>query len=375
MSGVHDESRTVLMYPDYTNSNSYQRMLTEGLAGCGYEVEMVRSDRLLPLLGAVFARGRPAVFHLHWLHRHFVTDSRLLTAVLALRLVFELLVLRALSVPVVWTVHNLGDHENRSPRTERLTRQLAARLCDRLIVHCDAAKASVVDAYGLPGQVTERIEVVPHGHYMDSYRDEICQREARERLGYDGEETVFVYFGLIRPYKNVPELLRTFSRLEAEDARLLVVGNPWNDEMARRIRSLADHDDRIDTVLEFVPDEDIQLYMNAADVTVFSFEEVLTSGTTLLAMSFGRPVIAPRAGCVGELVGDDGGVTYEPDDADGLYRALEAALNADLPAMGERNRKTVAAFDWASIARRTARVYDRARRRTENGSVTVRSVR
>lgn len=363
------------MYPDYTNSNSYQRKLIEGLAGCGYEVEMVQSDRLLPLLGAVLARGRPAVFHLHWLHRHFVTDSRLLTAVLAFRLVFELLVLRALSVPVVWTVHNLGDHENRSPRTERLTRHLAARLCDRLIVHCDAARSLVADAYDLPGQVTERIEVVPHGHYIDSYRDEIRQEEARERLGYDDGETVFVYFGLIRPYKNVPKLLRTFPRLEAEDARLLVVGNPWNDEMDRRIRSLADYDDRIDTVLEFVPDEEIQLYMNAADVTVFPFEEVLTSGTTLLAMSYGRPVIAPRAGCVGELVGDDGGITYDPDDADGLYRALEGALDADLAAMGDRNREIVAAFDWTSIARRTARMYDRARRRAENGSITVCSSR
>lgn len=363
------------MYPDYTGSNSYQRKLSEGLASCGYEVEMVRSDRLLPLLGAIRNRGRPAVFHVHWLHRHFVTGSRVLTALLAIRLLFELLVLRALSVSVVWTVHNLSDHENRSPRTERVTRHLAARLCDRLIVHCEAAKASVVDAYDLPGGVAERVAVVPHGHYIDSYCNEISRTDARSRLGYDDGQVLYVYFGLIRPYKNVPELLRTFPRLESEDARLLVVGNPWNDEIDRRIRRLADRDERIDTVLEFVPDEDIQLYMNAADATVFPFQEVLTSGTTLLAMSFGRPVIAPHAGCVGELVGDGGGITYDPGDDDGLYRALEAALDADLAVMGRRNRDTVAAFDWASIGRRTARVYDRARRRTENGSITVRSVR
>ena len=365
-----EESHTVMMYPDYTGSNSYQRKLRQGLADCGYEVEMVETDRLLPLVGAVYDCGRPAVFHIHWLHRHFVADSRLLTALLGVRLLLELLVLRALSVPVVWTVHNLSDHENRSPRTERATRHGAARLCDQLIVHCESARESVVGAYGLPEAVAERIEVVPHGHYIDSYRNDVSRRAARDQFGYDDDRTLFVYFGLIRPYKNVSDLIRTFREIDNEEARLLIVGNPWNDEMERRIRRLAARDDRVDTVLEFVPDEDIQLYMNAADVTVFPFEEVLTSGTTLLAMSFGRAVIAPRAGCVSELVGESGGVTYDPDDADGLHRAMKAALDADLDAMGEHNLEIVSTFDWASIGCRTARVYGRARSKAGNESLT-----
>ncbi len=348
------------MYPDYSDSNSYQQKLRDGLTERGYEVRLSQQSHPLPLLAAVREHGRPDVFHVHWLHRHFVTDSSFLTLLLGVRLLFELTVLRLLDVSVVWTIHNLADHEGRSPRIERVVRHAASRLCNRIIVHCRAAREEVARAYHLPASVKDRIDVVPHGHYVGSYADDLTRQEARERLDFDEGEVVFLYFGLIRPYKNVPDLIRTFSTIDDEDARLLVVGNPWTDDLEREIRDLCTPDDRIRPVLEFVPDEDIQLYMNAADVTVFPFSEVLTSGTTMLGMSFGRPVVAPREGCVGELVDEEGGFTYDSVNPNGLRESLERALSADLNGMGQYNREKVDRFDWGTVARKTDRTYQRA---------------
>jgi glycosyltransferase involved in cell wall biosynthesis len=348
------------MYPDYSDSNSYQRKLKEGLRERGYDVRLSHGSHPFPLLGALRRHGRPELFHVHWLHRHFVTDSSVLTLLLGLRLLFELVVLRLLDIDVVWTVHNLCDHEYRSPRTERGVRHGAARLCDRIVVHCEAAREEVCRAYRLPDHVESRIDVVPHGHYVGSYRDDVTRSEARDRLNYEESETVFLYFGLIRPYKNVPDLVRTFSTIDDEDARLLIVGNPWSDALEREISDLCAHDDRVDEVLEFVPDDDIQLYMNAADVTVFPFSEVLTSGTTMLGMSFARPVVAPRKGCVGELVDEAGGFSYDPENPNGLRESLEAALSTDLDGMGRYNREKVDRYDWGLVARKTDRTYQRA---------------
>jgi glycosyltransferase involved in cell wall biosynthesis len=353
---------TVYMYPDYSGSNAYQRHLRDAVADRGYDVRMVGADGLLPLLGAVSDHGKPDVFHVNWLHRHFVTDSPVLTGLLGLRLLFELLVLRAVGVELVWTVHNLVEHERRLPQLEQLVRGAAARLCDRIIVHCESARELVVEAYRLSESTAERIEVVPHGHYIESYPNEVDRTTARDALGYGDDETVFLYFGLIRPYKNVPDLVRTFSAIDAPDARLLVVGNPMRDDIESEVRALCGRDDRVRCVLEFIPDEEIQSYMNAADAVVLPFEEVLTSWTAILAMSFGRALIAPRAGCIAELLDGDDALAYDPADPQGLERSMVAALGTDLATAGERNYDVAETLDWPGIADRTVRAYARGAR-------------
>jgi glycosyltransferase involved in cell wall biosynthesis len=350
------------MYPDYSVSNAYQRHLRDSVEERGYDVRMIDANRLLPLLGAVADHGKPDVFHINWLHRHFVTGSRLVTTLLAFRLLFELVALRLMGVELVWTVHNLVEHSRRLPRLELAVRRVAAQLCDRIIVHCDSARELVVDTYRLPATTAERVEVVPHGNYLDSYPDDIGRERARESLGFDDGETVYLYFGLIRRYKNVPELVRTFSTIDDPDARLLVVGNPMRDDLEREVRALCERDDRATCVLEFVPDEEIQRYMNAADAVVLPFDDVLTSGTAILAMSFGKALVAPRAGCVAELLDGDDTLGYAPENPDGLRESLLAALDADLEAAGERNHDIALSLDWAGIADRTVRVYARGAR-------------
>jgi len=59
-----------------------------------------------------------------------------------------------------------------------------------------------------------------------------------------------------------------------------------------------DNDKRIKVFLDFIPDNDIQIYMNAADIIVLPYLDILNSGVAILAMSFGKPVIAPRTGSI-----------------------------------------------------------------------------
>ncbi|HEY8416200.1 MAG TPA: glycosyltransferase, partial [Thermaerobacter sp.] len=123
------------------------------------------------------------------------------------------------------------------------------------------------------------------------------------------------------------------------------------------IEAAMEGDGRIRPVLEHVPDGDIQLYMNAADAVVMPYEEIFTSGTVVLAMSFGRAVVAPRQGCLAEVVDGEGGILYDPADPAGLEGALRRALAADLAAMGRHNRERAAHWDWDTIARMTRDAY------------------
>lgn len=344
---------TVVMYPDYRETNPYQRALCDSLAETGVDVEFASRHRYVPILGSVAECGKPDVFHVHWLSSLAVTDSSLVSALLGLRTLLELLVLKAMGVDTVWTVHNQFDHETKSPRVELVTRHLTARLVDRMTVHCDAARQALRESYHLPDSVVERIDVVPHGHFKDAYPNEVSRETARERFGF-GDETVFLYFGYIRPYKNVPKLMSTFSELDT-DARLLVVGNPWDESMAEAVRESSGP--RIETKLEFVPEDEIQWYLNAADAVVLPYEAVLTSGSAILAMSFNRPVVGPDIGCLGELLSREG-FGYDPDAPNGLREALREALDADLAERGERCGAFVDQLKWTRSARLLRRVYE-----------------
>jgi beta-1,4-mannosyltransferase len=84
---------------------------------------------------------------------------------------------------------------------------------------------------------------------------------------------------------------------------------------------------------------------------------VLTSGSAILAMSFGKALVAPRLGCLPELVPVDGGVLYDPADPDGLGSALRSTLARDLASAGERNLERARELAWGPIAAATARLY------------------
>ena len=361
-----DERLTVHFLPDYTDANPYQDRLAAALRDRGVTVRVTPGGGgLFPLLGGVLGPGRPDVAHVHFLHQYLTPAGtrfpRLLAVLMAARTLFELAVLRVLGVSLVWTAHDLLNHERRAVEVERWTKHCFLRLlADEVVVHCEAAKRELLDCYRLPDEVAERMTVVPHGTFAGEYPAEVDRADARERLGLPADATVFTFFGSIRRYKQVPELVRAVDALDG--VHLLVAGNPRTETVEREVRDAAAAAGTVHLALEFVPDEEVQVYMAAADAVVLPFRagerSMLTSGSVLLAMSFGRAVVAPDIGCIGAYVGD-GGVVYEPGE---LEAALERALAADLDAMGERARTRAAALDWDGVAADTLSVYRAARR-------------
>lgn len=356
----------VLMMPDYSAGNPYQRRLRDALESHGVTVSMTKGAcfavlfggfRVLPVLGALREQGVPDVLHLHWVYPFTIGTYWPLTLAKGVQFLFELLVVRVLGVEIVWTVHNLWEHERRAPRFDRFYRRAIVRFCDRIVVHCESAREQVADAYDLSERQRERITVIPHGNYVNCYPDETSAEEARLELGLDSDETVFLYFGRIREYKNVPELVRAFKSLGREDARLLVVGSPRNEAVADRITAQTDPEDNVRTEFTFVPEEDVQVYMRAADIVTLPFSDLLTSGSTMLAMSFGNPVVVPGIGCLDELVSGDCGFTFDPDTEGTLQATLAQTLDADLDAIGRHNYERAKSFTWDPIGRDTATVY------------------
>lgn len=345
------------MHLPHIDENPYQGNVADALEDRGVSVTLA-SGYPLQTLRTLASEGFPDVLHLHWISAYLVADGRFRSAVKTVTFVTGLLIARLFGTRIVWTAHNLLEHERRHPAFERYCKQfLVNRVFDRVFVHWPSARRRLVEEFDLSGEATDDVVTIPHGHYVGDYPDDVDRRTAREELDLPAEAFVFLYFGRIRAYKQVPRLLEAFRSLDEDDVRLVVAGNATDDELRERVAARASADDRVRTVLEYVPDEDVQTYMNAADAVVFPFRDIFTSGSVLLAMSFGKAVVAPASGCLPDVVGEEGGILYDPDDPDALTVGIREALACDVASMGRRNYETVLEYGWDDVAERTADAY------------------
>ena len=316
----------VLIIP--VQSNPYQTLLADALRAQGVRVTLGDGPTrhpVAPVLLAWMRAGMPRVVHLHWMHR-YLKAIRGRRRFAARRTLWELRILRRLGVRIVWTLHNIGDHDRHRDKLEMVFHRQLVELCDAVICHCAATRRLAIEAYGLRPEVQDRLHVVPHGNYLGWYPDTIGRAEARAALGLGSSERVFLFLGQIRRYKGVEDLLQVFRQLDAPDARLVVAGRADRDRTGERIALAAAEDPRVTVALGEVPDDRMQVYLRAADASVLPYKDVLTSGTAILAMTFGQPVVAPAIGCLPESLGSDGTILYDATAPDGLDAALRQAL-------------------------------------------------
>ena len=192
--------------------------------------------------------------------------------------------------------------------------------------------------------------------------------EGKRRLGIPPDSLTFGFLGRVQPYKGLLDLVSAFRKIAPPDARLVIAGKTSGRDSQRVLLDAIGNDERVITRLEYVPDVDIQLYLNALDVAVFPFRDVLTSSSVLLAMTFGKPVIAPALGCIPETITEAGGILYSADDANGLGSAIGQAARrrSELSTMGERNRRQAGEWTWDRMAAETIEVYNAVIGRSAN---------
>lgn len=344
----------VAFLPEWFN-NPYQVQLREHLTRAG--VQMVSLGRTPLSIVRGLIRERPDILHLHWLHAFYEARSGLFSALKMGLSMLGLAAAKLAGVRLVWTVHNLTHHENPRPLLDKSFTAFVIRRADALIAHCPTAQRHVIEKFGLEDD--SRIHVIPHGHYVDAYANEIGRAEARSKLGIPDDDVVLLFFGQVRPYKGVLELVDAFVALNRRGVRLMIVGKPLTEESVVTLKQRVDGHEQITFRPGFVPDEDVQVYMNACDTVVLPYRDVLTSGAAVLAMSFGRACIAPRLGCIKDWLDGNGAFLYDADRPGGLLRAMEAAIErrADLPGMGAHNLELASEWDWSHVAEATLAVY------------------
>jgi glycosyltransferase involved in cell wall biosynthesis len=246
---------------------------------------------------------------------------------------------RRLGVRVIHTVHNVVPHERR-PGDERHYGRVY-RACDVLLVHSHAAAESLHRTY--PGCGAKAL-VSPHGLYTIYPRRPEARAGVRAELGLQSSTPLVLFFGGIRPYKNVDVVLHALRGAPDLDLALLVAGSesgyadrPAGDGLARTRRLAAELG--VESRVRFLAGpfgfERTSEIFEAADAVILPYVESFGSGQLLLAMTFGRWIAATAAGGMDEyLSGYPRGVVLPKLTPESVAETLRD-LAIQIPAAGD----------------------------------------
>jgi glycosyltransferase involved in cell wall biosynthesis len=360
----------ILVYPK--DDNPYQELLYEELREkkniffTYLETEFLNSHTLslilLPYRLIIYRLKHFKIFHLHWIYPFgFANNNKLFQNFLtrAFFSIYFMLFLKLvilLDFKLVWTVHEVIPIEN-EPINGVWARRFLSKLCDAKIVH---AKSSIEKMQKL-GINTSNTHIVSHGNYFSVYENNITRDSARKYLGFNIKDFVFLFFGGIKPYKGVDDLLEAFKQLikERKNVRLLIAGKCNSKDLKKMLNNYKKElKEDVKIYTEYIENDKVQYYFNCADAVVYPFKKITTSGSIILALSFGKPVIYPRIGNLKELPCNLG-FFYKAGSEKALLDCMEKAIlnKGKLKKMEKNSFDYANSISWDKIAEKTYEIY------------------
>jgi glycosyltransferase involved in cell wall biosynthesis len=245
------------------------------------------------------------IFHIHWPDAVVMGKSQTRAFIKFLLFLTSVITFRTRGTKIVYSVHNIGSHDERFPLIERL---LWSTFLPNVDVFIHMNSDSLLRFQQLNPQTASKKHVVIFlPHYAHNLKLEGRNKETiRARFGFDLDKHIFLSFGLLRPYKGLETLIRAFGELSDENARLIIAGRPHSAEYATSLRLLCAKDSRISLLLRFVPDDELTDLLIACDTVVMAHRKVNNSGVAMMALSVNRPLIAPALGALPEMAATAG---------------------------------------------------------------------
>lgn len=342
--------RKLVMFWPYYRANPYQRLL---YAPHAQEMEICAGTIDAALREIRDCRNpEDHVFHVHWLNFVFNDDMSVSAAKEASdEFLAKVELFKALGGTVVWTIHNVLSHDAVHSDVEIQLSTRLAEIADTLHFHTAESVAEVAEVFPIPA---DKVCVARHGNYIDAYPDLVTRDIARGYLNLDPQDDVILFNGQVRGYKGIDALISCFRDILAKrpTVTLLIAGaareDPFRDlDLSEFERS------RIRFINRFIDDAELQVFLRAADFAVYPYRNILTSGSLLLALSFGLPVVIPAVAMTKAVLGNSvAGITYDGSLAelqDAVGRMLNAKDEGRLPRMSREARRLAEENEWQRL--------------------------
>jgi len=305
------------------------------------------------------ATARPKLFHILWNNKFQFFDRT-----------FLMLYYRMLGKKITFTVHNVnaGKRDSNDSWFNRLSLKIQYNLSDHVFVHTNGMKQELISDFCIP---EGKVSVIPFGINNTVPSTSLSSAEAKRQLGISGGDKTLLFFGNIASYKGLEYLIPAVAELSNKDRsyRLIIVGKPkgWDGYWKQIHQGIARSGirDRVIQRIEYIPDEETELFFKAADVLILPYTRVFQSGVLFLGYSFGLPAIASDVGNLKEeIIEGQTGFVFKPQDSSDLASKVDEYFKSELFRDLETRRAEIKAYanerySWSKVAMITAATYSR----------------
>jgi glycosyltransferase involved in cell wall biosynthesis len=238
---------------------------------------------------------------------------------------------KGFGIPVAHTVHNVLPHEEGVE--DKAAFATLYQRANVLIVHSQWAAAALADVFP---EVAGKTIVSRLGLYTMFKREPSMRKEGRALLRVPNDQPVLLFFGGIRPYKNIEAVLDAMRDTKLANTLLVVSGREsgYADSVPGdplgRTRRLAEELGIVNRV-RFLPGRldlaQTTELLEASDVLLLPYRKSYGSALLLLGMTFGKHIVATTTGGMEEYLGSYRAHTLLAGSdsshvADGIVRAL-----------------------------------------------------
>lgn len=290
---VSDKVATIFVVPliryDYPTTDYLYLLYKDLLADKQININSLSAFAHIKLILAPLT-DKHAILHYHWLEFQDLKSG--------IGLIYKLICItlfKAFGGSIIWTVHNLYPHNKKWRHQHKKLYQWFAGICDMILVHTPKAVELVSKEYEVD---SKKIRVYPHPQFPARF---IEKTEAVSHIN-----TIFGLqltpkiptigcFGAISAYKRYPELIGIVDQLSVAK-QMIIAGyvKKGMQEIDAKILESSKSRDWLYYHRGFISEDLLPNLMNAIDVCVFNFDDILTSGGIELALAYNKPVVAPR---------------------------------------------------------------------------------
>ena len=219
--------------------------------------------------------------------------------------------LKRAGIPVVFLCHNFFDHE--SSWWKRWLSLRALRHAAGFVFHSPEEQARAESCFP---QIPTLLS--PHPLY-----DHLPLAERGDDVRNDRLKLLF--FGLVRPYKGLEDLIDAIESMDDCDVHLTIAGEWWSGQepLKRRCRDL-EAAGRVRLIDHYVSDAQAAAAFQDCDAVVLPYRKATNSGVLAHALQARKPVIVTRTGALPKMVQDgESGLIVAPHSPRDLRRAID----------------------------------------------------
>lgn len=194
-------------------------------------------------------------------------------------------------------IHNLVPHEKRF--FDGVFNRIFLRSYDAFVVLSEAVRKDVLQL-----KPNAKVALLGHPPY-EGEAGSISKEEARGALGLDPQKKTILFFGLIRSYKGLSELIAAFSLLD-DNYQLLIAGEVYGtaEFYIEALNALPSQNWKF--VNRYLADTEVDAYFAAADLVVLPYLSATQSGIRAMALSQRRAVLCTKVGGLAEGLEQEG---------------------------------------------------------------------